>query len=454
MMPTPAAAALPSAAPRTAAKIPWGFAEWFAISQTALPAILMFPDTQAFRLPIRASAFAISLGAFVWWALSPGPKLRQARAQSWVVAIMALLVLMMFHPLTASWKAGLAQLTVYFAVMVPIFWAPRFVRSPEQLGRIMWILLVCAGVNSVVGVLQVYNPDRWLPAEFSRVMTDSGGLGPVTFIGPNGKAMVRPPGLFDTPGSVAGPATYAALLGLVFAVSRVRPWQRLLSLAFAGAGLATIYLTQVRISWAVTLGMMLAYGLTLSRQGRLGRASQFAILAGGIFVGGFLLAASLGGQAIVDRFVTLFASDPWTVYHGARGFEFDLTFSRLIVDYPLGGGLGRWGMAAALFGTFTRDHPSMWAEIQLSGWTIDGGLPMLALYGGALVVVTLSQWRIAMMSNYSRLATCGAVVLAANLGTAAMIFSFTPFVAQMGIQYWFLAGALHGVALNYGTDGA
>ena len=33
-----------------------------------------------------------------------------------------------------------------------------------------------------------------------------------------------------------------------------------------------------------------------------------------------------------------------------------------------------------------------------------------------------------------------------NLGTAALIFSFTPFVAQIGIQYWFLAGALHGVA--------
>jgi hypothetical protein len=35
-----------------------------------------------------------------------------------------------------------------------------------------------------------------------------------------------------------------------------------------------------------------------------------------------------------------------------------------------------------------------------------------------------------------------------------MIFSFTPFVAQMGIQYWFLAGALHGVAARRGLDGA
>jgi len=46
------------------------------------------------------------------------------------------------------------------------------------------------------------------------------------------------------------------------------------------------------------------------------------------------------------------------------------------------------------------------------------------------------------------------VVLAANLGTAALIFSFVPFVTQVGIQYWFLAGALHGIAQRYGTEGA
>ena len=35
-----------------------------------------------------------------------------------------------------------------------------------------------------------------------------------------------------------------------------------------------------------------------------------------------------------------------------------------------------------------------------------------------------------------------------------MIISFTPFVAQIGIQYWFLAGALHGVACRYGVRDA
>ena len=86
----------------------------------------------------------------------------------------------------------------------------------------------------------------------------------------------------------------------------------------------------------------------------------------------------------------------------------------------------------------------------LKGQTI----PMVLLYSAALVVVALAQWRVAVVPQDQRLATCGAVILAANLGTAAMIFSFTPFVAQMGIQYWFLAGALHGVAVRNGIDGA
>src|SRR5262245_29984221 len=47
---------------------PSNFAEWFAISQTLLPALLLVPGSQAYRLPLRVGAYAISLVAFVlWW---------------------------------------------------------------------------------------------------------------------------------------------------------------------------------------------------------------------------------------------------------------------------------------------------------------------------------------------------------------------------------------------------
>lgn len=447
----PAAAARPQAA---ASSIPWGFPEFFIISQTALPALLFLPGTQAFRLPIRTAAFAISLAAFAWWMIESTVQVRSSKAQSWIAAVMALLAVMLFHPLTPSLGGGFAQIAVYFSVMAPLFWAPVFIRTPEHLARILWLLLICSGCNALVGVLQVYDP-RFLPAEFSRVISGNEvAMGSVTFIGRNGERLLRPPGLFDTPGAVAGPAMSAALLGLIFAVSGIAAWKRLLALTLAVAGLAAIYLSQVRISLVMTVMMMGIYIFTTFRQGRIGRASQFAVLSGAIVFGAFVIALTLGGPAIRDRVMTLFGADPITVYQGARGVQLSMTFGEMLYDYPLGAGVGRWGMAAAYFGDFTKLATPLWAEIQFTGWMIDGGILMIALYCGALVVTATTQWRVAMLRSHPRLNTCAAAVLSANLGTAVLIFSFTPFVTQIGIQYWFLAGALHGVAVSHGTEGA
>jgi hypothetical protein len=449
------APALEVSADAASTRIPWGFAEWFVISQTVLPAVLILPGTQAFRLPIRMSAFLLPLGAFVWWNLNSEVSTLPPRAQSWVFAIMILLGFMLFHPTTPSFVGGLAHVAVYFAVMTPLFWAPAFVRTPEHLARLLWILLICCGVNAVVGVLQVYDPGRWMPAEFSRItLANAMALGPLSYTGPNGQLIVRPPGLFDTPGAVAGPAAYATLLGIVFAVSALPSWKRLLSLVFAGAGLAAIYLSQVRISIVTSVGMLIVFALVAARQGRAGRAVRFVILSVGLVVGAFMLAMALGGQSVHDRFMTLFANDPLSVYQTARGTQLDVTFGDLFVNHPLGSGLGRWGMVANYFGSFTPNLQSIWAEIQLTGWMIDGGVIMIVLYSGAIIVTALSEYRVAVMTRFPRLAQCAAVVLAANLGTAALIFSFTPFVTQVGIQYWFLAGALHGVAQRYGVDAA
>ena len=449
------AEAMSIAADATAPAIPWGFAEVFVISQTALPALLYLPGTQAIRLPIRISAFAISLLALAWWMLSPLPAVRQPKTQSWLIAIMALLGVMLFHPMTPSLLAGLAHIAVYVAVMAPLLWAPAFVRTPEQLARVLWLLLLCSGVNSVVGVLQVYDPARWMPAEFSNVITGNAiAMGAVTFIGAAGQQLLRPPGLFDSPGAVAGPAMSAALLGLIFATSAIPTWKRLLSFVFAGAGFAAIYLSQVRISLVMATLTLVVYTFTLFRQRRGPRATQFGLVAAGIVFGSFVLAVALGGQAISERVMTLLGGDPLKVYESARGNQLAITVQQLLVDAPFGSGLARWGMPALYFSTFTGLNRPIWAEIQFTGWMIDGGVLMIALYCGALVVAGLSEWRVAMMRQYPKLATCGAVVLAANIGSALLIFSFTPFVTQIGIQYWFLAGALHGVAVTYGLEGA
>jgi hypothetical protein len=362
------------------------------------------------------------------------------------MAILGYIVLMIVHPLTTSVRGGVAQLALYVAVISPVFWAPALVRTPIRLRRIMALLLVCNGINSLVGVLQVYDPARWLPDEFSRIVTQSQlGLGPVSYRGINGEIIVRPPGLFDTPGAVAGPGAYAALLGLVFAATRFKAWQRAASLGLAFAGLAAIYLSQVRISIVVAAGMMIVYAAVLLVQKRFSTATLFGATSGLTLAGAFLFAVVLAGAEVSSRFATLFQDDPLTVYYVARGGQLSYALNDTIVEFPFGAGLARWGMSAAYFGHPTLDTPSMWAEIQLVGWIIDGGVLLMLLYCGALVVAALAELRVATQAPDTRVAACGAAVFAANLAPIALIFTFTPFVTQVGVQYWFLAGALHGV---------
>jgi hypothetical protein len=425
----------------------WGYPEFFVISQTAIPALLYLPGSQQFRLYIRIASFAISFATLVWWAVAVARSSRPHAAQPWIFASMAYIVVMFFHPMTSSTLVGIAQFVLYLSVMAPVFWAGTFVRTPEHLARLMALLLICNGLNALVGVLQVYDPGRWMPPEMSRIMSESVyGLGTVTYRGPDGRMIVRPPGLFDTPGAVAGPGMYAALLGLVFASSAIAWWKRLAALSASFAGIAAIYLSQVRVSLIVAVLMLAAYFSVLMLQERKARAMVFGGVAAAIVVGTFSFALMLGGESIAERTLTLFAQDPVALYAGSRGGQLSYTFGELLQRYPMGAGLGRWGMIAAYFGSgATPGVEQLWAEIQVAGWAIDGGLALLILSVGALVVTLATEAQIARTDRDARVRACAAVVLAANLGTAALIFTFTPFVTQIGLQFWFLAGALHGL---------
>jgi hypothetical protein len=239
---------------------------------------------------------------------------------------------------------------------------------------------------------------------------------------------------------------FAALLGVVFGLSALPRWRRLASFGLAGAGIAAIYLTHVRVSLAMTLLMFLAYTFALLAQRRVAKATTIGILGAVLAAGAFALALSLGGESITARFLTLFSGDPVSVYYEARGIQLTHSLSELLYEYPLGAGLARWGMAAAYFGA--AGSASLWAELQVTGWLIDGGVPLLVLYYGALVLVARSQLRIARLTQYPKVAACAAVVFALSLCPIVMTLSFTPFVTQIGVQFWFLAGALHGVACS------
>lgn len=428
----------------------WGFPEVFVICQTLFPALLLLPGSQAIRLPLRIAPFALSLAALGWWLGHLGKGQSLHPAAHWLIAAIFWLAIMIFHPTTNTTTAGLAQTMLYLAVMAPVFWAPMLVRNEQQLVRLLAIILVCNAVNSLVGILQVYDPATWMPAELSSVQKAfKYGLSTVTYVDRNGQVAIRPPGLSDTPGAVGTAGMIAGLTGLAFGLRRMRAAWRVLALIGAAIGCAVVYLSQVRTSLLVLIGMIVIYVLVVGavRKQKL-KAIYTLILAAGVLTVAFWTSIPLAGTLVAERVDTLRQGDPLSVYYKAgRGTQIENAVTTLAPAYPLGAGLGRWGMMRFYFGDESNpDSPLIWAELQVPTWLLDGGVVLVLLYGVALFVTSLFELRVARQATTKGLQFCGPLVLAANIGVVAIVFGYTPFTAPLGIQYWFLAGALGGVA--------
>jgi hypothetical protein len=356
---------------------------------------------------------------------------------------------MIFHPNTNSLLAGVAQVLLYLSVMAPVFWAPRLNYTSERVQRLLFIILICSGVNSMVGVLQVYDPGHWMPEELSRVVAVKPEyLDSLTYIVPDGRRIIRPPGLSDDPGAVSGPAIVAATLGLILLFSPVSNWKKAVALGAAVLGVVAIFLSQVRTSLLIAGGSLLVYVGLLVLHRQKAKAVILVSIAMLAAVASFSLAILLGGEVVQSRFSTLIESDPITVYYtAARGDQLEYGFKSLILEYPLGAGLGRWGMMRHYFGDeHNLDSPPIWAELEPNAWILDGGCVLLLFYTVALAVTTVDQLRISKFARSLRLRSSASTIVALNAGVLALIFGYTPFNTQVGMQYWFLAGVLHGAA--------
>ena len=61
---------------------------------------------------------------------------------------------------------------------------------------------------------------------------------------------------------------------------------------------------------------------------------------------------------------------------------------------------------------------------------------------------TLSQIRMLRFASTPALRFSTSAIAAVNLITVALIFGYTPFTNQIGLQYWFLSGVLYNTACN------
>ncbi|HEV2989837.1 MAG TPA: hypothetical protein VG759_15445, partial [Candidatus Angelobacter sp.] len=90
----------------------------------------------------------------------------------------------------------------------------------------------------------------------------------------------------------------------------------------------------------------------------------------------------------------------------------------------------------------------IWAELQPNAWILDGGLILLFFYLMAVISNTLSQFRLLQWARSPALRFSTSAIAAVNLVTVALIFGYTPFTNQVGVQYWFLSGVLYSTAFK------
>src|ERR1019366_6056773 len=144
---------------------------------------------------------------------------------------------------------------------------------------------------------------------------------------------------------------------------------------------------------------------------------------------------------VTGRLGTLIAADPREVYYTNRGMFLEYTFVDLLPQYPLGAGLGRWGMLSNYFGEFNRWGPPIWVEVQWTGWLIDGGVLLMLAYGAALWLAVREAMRMAGREGSAadiELGKWAAVLVAYDVSIIASTFASCPFAGTLGIDFWLL----------------
>lgn len=410
----------------------------FALVHLACQLLLLVPELSSVRVVLRMAAFGVSL-AFV--VLIPSERAWRTPLRACALCILTLLALEFFHPEGSGLLAALAAIMLNLAVLAPIFWVPRTGTTTINLQSLVTILWIFYTISAVLGVLQAYFPGHFQPPLSAVLAANSRErLAGLEIELASGARVFRPMGLTDTPGGAAFAGLYAVLLGTGMLLSAKPPFRgsRLLAVGSMVAGLMCLYLCQVRSLLVMAGVCVVALLILLLVTGQISKLVGLLSATGVIVPGAFALALALGGKAMTERLTTLVEADPGTVYYANRGHFLETTINQYLPQYPLGAGLGRWGMVHAYFGNAA---DSLWVEIQWTAWLFDGGVAMILLYMAALMVASWGCLRVALGQaggGEASLRLWAAVIVAYNVGAVAICFNFALFGSTGGVEFWLL----------------
>lgn len=422
----------------TARSATWVYA--FVLLQIACQLALLWHGIGPLRVAVRIAAYGASL--LLWFFLSGcGQTHPSARAAWWVLVIVGL---SFFHPTTNGLLSGLAQVGMYLSILGPLFWVPRLSVDRVVLSRVLLLVWIFHTLSASFGVLQTYFPGRFQPNLSSVIAAQGEGyLESLRITLATGERVFRPMGLTDVPGGSAVAGFYATLFGIGFFLVHRRPLWRAASLGSMAVGLFCLYLSQVRSVLVMAAISMAAFAGVLIWRGRLSSLIKLAVVLTGVVLASFAWAVSLGGEIVTERLTTLIDDDPRMVYYRNRGRFLEHTLTELLPRYPLGAGLGRWGMTNAYFGDNSDpDTGAIWAEIQWTGWLLDGGVPLVLAYLAALALALRMAAEVASRRVADELWVWGTVLFAYNVGALAITFTYPFFAGQRGMEFWLLNAVL------------
>jgi hypothetical protein len=432
----------------------WGWPELFIALQLLWGLALFIPGAQAYRTIIRAAPYVMSGAALVYY-FRGGREQSLPASTTWLIVSFGLLLLNLLHE-TAHWVAGSAQIVFQICISAPVFWMAKAVRTNRHMHRVLWVFFIASAIGAIVGVLQVYFPKQFLPPEFSLFAQS---LNPnlvqsLTYVGANGREIVRPPGLSDLPGGAAVSGMMAMILGLSLGLGRNVKWYtRVACFAAAVVGMTALYFTHVRSLTLVAAGAVALFAILRMRQGRTVEGTITLAAGAALVVGAYLWATAVGGDAVSDRFSSLADQGVFRMFQEQRGLVIRDTLSELLYQFPIGAGLGRWGMMQIYFGDPTMwQAPAIHVEVQVTGWLLDGGIPLVLLYAGALFVALRYTYAHAVVSVDRTWQDSGVIVLCMQLILIALCLTGPVFNTQMGIMFWAVTGALFGATLRRDHD--
>lgn len=412
------------------------------LSQSFFPALLFIPGVSALRVVTRVGAFLIA--PVFWFLIATNTKPEKGGntfpSTSILYGVSVWLALCLIHPDTNWPLSGLGEVFLYISIFSPVFWVGRVLKSPAHISRLMAILFTCNAFSAALGVAQVFRPETFNPPVIPALSTEFGRL-VFTYTVNGGRELVRPCGLGDTPGQASNAGAMACLIGLALALRPIAYWKRIVSLGFALVGVAAIYYSQIRALLVVLILCIAILILMFMLQRNFAKATLVAVGGFGSLFGAMLWVTATVGGEVLTRFMTLFEKDPVELYQGARGGFVTVALQQTMWEFPLGMGLGRFGQIYDYFGN--RAYQSIWVEVQIAAWVVDGGILLIVGYSVALFLAMFDTIRVALTTTDRELADWAAVVVASNFSIIAASFSSMVFLAPIGLQFWLLSAAIH-----------